>query len=106
MPYPDHFAKGAYGLSIPWEQPYQLMKSWSASAVKRQTEIPSPAKVRTWIQAYNAIFEPYIVYDSTKIEAQIKGLYDAGLTGGYITWNGGSSLKKYTAIAPAFKKEY
>lgn len=106
MPYPDHFAKGAYGLSIPWEHPYELMKSWSASAVKRQTEIPSPAKVRTWIQAYNAIYEPYIVYDSAKIEAQIKGLYDAGLTGGYITWNGSSSLKKYTAIAPAFKKEY
>ena len=106
MPYPDHFAKGSYGLSIPWEYPYQLMKSWAESAVKRQSEIPSPAKVRTWIQAYNAIHEPYIVYDSTKIADQIKGLYDAGLTGGYITWNAGSSLDKYTSISPAFKKEY
>lgn len=106
MPYPDHFAKGSYGLSIPWEHPYQLMKSWAETAVKRQSEIPSPAKVRTWIQAYNAIHEPYITYDSTKIADQISGLYDAGLTGGYITWNASSSLDKYTSIAPAFKKEY
>jgi len=106
MPYPDHFSKGSYGISIPWEHPYQLMKSWGETAAARQKEIPSPAKVRTWIQAYNAIREPYITYDASKVEDQIKGLYDSGLTNGYITWNASSSLEKYRAIAPAFKKEY
>ena len=106
MPYPDHFAKGSYGIAIPWEQPYSLMLNWAGQAVKRQSEIPSPAKVRTWIQAYNAIHEPYLTYDASKITSQISGLYDAGLTGGYITWNGSSSLEKYKEIASAFKKEY
>ena len=106
MPYPDHFAKGAYGLSIPWEHPYELMYNWAKGAVKRQTEIPTPAKVRTWIQAYDAIFAPYITYDADMISKQISGLYDAGLKGGYITWNGNSSISKYQAIAQAFRKEY
>lgn len=106
MPYPDHFATGAYGLSIPWEQPYYLMKGWASSAVLRQNEIPTPAKARTWIQAYNAIKAPYTVYDATKISEQISGLYDAGLKGGYITWNGAASLDKYSAIASAFRKDY
>lgn len=106
MPYPDHFDKGSYGLAIPWEQPYYLMNSWGEYAKARQSEIPTPAKVRTWIQAYNAIKSPYTVYDSSKIEDQIRGLYDAGLTDGYITWNGSSSYDKYLSIASAFRKEY
>ena len=62
--------------------------------------------MRTWIQAYNTIAEPYIVYDTSKISDQIKGLYESGLTGGYITWNSGSSIDKYKQIAKAFQKEY
>lgn len=106
MPYPDHFAKGSYGINIPWENPYSLMLGWASSALKRQGEIPTPAKVRTWIQAYDAIRSPYITYDETKISDQIRGLYAAGLTGGYITWNAASSLSKYEAISGAFSKEY
>lgn len=61
--------------------------------------------MRTWIQAYNTVREPYIVYDSTKIKEQIDALEDAGLTGGFMTWNAASSLSKYNEIAPAFEKE-
>lgn len=108
MPYPDHFNKYDYGLSeISWTIPYQLLYTWGSGYVmKRQAEIPTPARLRTWIQAYNTIREPYIVYDSVKIEEQIRGLYDAGLTGGFITWNSSSSLDKYTQISSAFGKEY
>ncbi len=106
MPYPDHFAKGSYGIPIPWEEPYRLMLSWGRNAAERQTEIPNPAKVRTWIQAYNAIHEPYITYGATQVSSQISGLYDAGLRNGYITWNASSSIDKYSSIASAFKKEY
>lgn len=108
MPYPDHFNKNEFGISVPvWTVPYQLLKTWGTNyAAKRQAEIPTPAIVRTWIQAYNSIKEPYVVYDATKVSEQIQGLYESGLTGGYITWNAGSSLDKYKQIAPAFKKEY
>ena len=34
--------------------------------------------------------------------AQIKGLRDAGCTGGYMTWNAGASIDKYTSLIPAF----
>ena len=106
MPYPDHFSKGSYGIAIPWEQPYNLISSWGSIAATRQKEVKTPAIARTWIQAYNAIHEPYIVYDEAKITEQIKALYEKGLNGGYIPWNANSSLEKYQAIAGAFKKDY
>lgn len=106
MPYPDHFAKGEYGISIPWEKPYELLSAWGSSVAKRQAEAPTPAVVRTWIQTYNAIRSPYITYDADMIAKQIQGLYSAGLTGGYMTWNGTSSLAKYTEVKEAFKRSY
>ena len=108
MPYPDHFNKYDYGLNeISWVVPYKLLSAWGKNyAAIRQTEITTPAKVRTWIQAYNAIREPYITYDATKVSEQIQALYDSGLTGGFITWNSSSSYSKYSEISSAFGKEY
>lgn len=107
MPYPDHFGAYEYGIDqIVWTVPYQLLYRWGNDyASERQKEIPTPAKVRTWIQAYNTVRPPYIVYDSVKIKEQIKALNDAGLSSGYMTWNASSSLSKYKEIASAFKKE-
>lgn len=107
MPYPDHFNTHDFGISeVVWTVPYKLLNIWGSYAANRQKEIPTPAIVRTWLQAYNTIKSPYITYDATKISEQIQGLYDAGLTGGYMTWNSASSLAKYQNIASAFKKEY
>lgn len=107
MPYPDHFGAYEYGINeIVWTVPYKLLYAWgNGYANVRQQEIPTPAVVRTWIQAYNTVREPYIVYDSTKIKEQINALEDAGLSGGFMTWNAASSLSKYREIAPAFEKE-
>lgn len=107
MPYPDHFDKHQYGIKeAVWTVPYQLLKQWGDYVVKRQKTIPSPAKVRTWIQAYDTKKEPATVYDASKISEQIEALYANGLTGGYMTWNSGSNLKKYEEIKEAFRKEY
>lgn len=100
MPYPDHF--GAEGSWLPWEHPYDLLLSWGQQAMQRQDETATPAVIRTWIQAYNAIREPYTVYGPEEVGAQIQALRDAGCTGGYMTWNAGSSLDKYTSLIPAF----
>ncbi len=104
MPYPDHFNTYEYGFSRPvWTVPYKLLKFWGSNYVmKRQKEIPTPAKMRTWIQTYDAIRSPYVVYDTDKIKQQIKGLNDAGLKDGYMTWNAGSSLSKYNSVKKAF----
>ena len=100
MPYPDHF--GAEGSWRPWEHPYDLLLSWGQQAMSRQGETATPAVIRTWIQAYNAIKEPYNVYGPEEVGAQIQALRDAGCTGGFMTWNAGSSLDKYTSLIPAF----
>jgi hypothetical protein len=68
----------------------------------RQGESATPAVVRTWIQAYNAIREPYNTYGPNELAAQIKGLRDAGCTGGFMTWNSVSSIDKYRSLLPAF----
>ncbi len=108
MPYPDHFGTYEYGFKEPvWTIPYDLLYLWGNEFVMaRQSEIPTPAIVRTWIQAYDAIKSPKVTYDADMVSKEIQGLYDAGLTGGFITWNGGSSLSKYKEISSAFGKEY
>ena len=100
MPYPDHFAQD--GSWRPWEHPYDTLYSWGRSATARQGETVTPAEVRTWIQAYNAIREPYNTYGPEEIADQIKGLQDAGCTGGYMTWNGAASIEKYRSLMSAF----
>ena len=108
MPYPDHFSTYEYGFKEPvWTIPYDLLYLWADEFVMaRQSEIPTPAIVRTWIQAYDSIKSPYVTYDASMVSKEIQGLYDAGLTGGFITWNGSSSLSKYKEISTAFGKEY
>lgn len=108
MPYPDHFNAYEYEFSeIVWTVPYKLLKYWGENyVIPRQKETPSPAIVRSWIQTYDAIRTPRIEYDADKIAEQIQGLYEAGLNGGYMTWNSSSSLSKYKEVAPAFLNEY
>lgn len=100
MPYPDHFH--ATGTWRPWEHPYDTLYSWGVCAMDRQSETATPAAVRTWIQAYDAIREPYNTYGVEEITAQIKGLRDSGCNGGYLTWNAASSIDKYKSLIPAF----
>lgn len=108
MPYTDHFTNyGDNSKSSYWSNPYNTVYNWATGAVKRQTEIPTPAIARTWITAYDTPYwNPTVIYDAEKISAQASALVDAGLTGGFITWNSASSLKKYEQIKDAFSKNY
>ena len=109
MPYPDHFAAGSYGISKPWNNPYQLMKYWASYAMERQKECPTPAKVRTWIQAYDVmkyVDANGISYNADAVEKEIRGLYEAGAKDGYITWLSNSNITKYKSQAPAFSIDY
>lgn len=101
MPYPDHYS--ASGSWLPWEHPYETMKTFGEKAAARQQETPSPAAVRTWIQCYNAIREPYNTYGPDEVAAQIRALTETGNTGGYMTWNAASSLDKYRYVSGAFE---
>ena len=101
MPYPDHYsARGDYK---PWEHPYDTVHMFGAGAAERQTETASPGAVRTWIQAYNALWEPYNTYGEAEVAAEVKALRDTGCTGGFMTWNGGSDINKYQSIIGALR---
>ena len=109
MPYPDHFSNGYYGINEPWNHPYELMYNWATEAMKRQKECPTPAVVRTWIQAYDVmtyVDSNGIDYNAENVTKEIEGLYDAGAMGGYITWNSGSNLSKYKLQKGAFDRDY
>ena len=109
MPYPDLFNKYEYGFKVPvWTVPYDLLSFWANNyVVKQQNTIPTPAIVRTWVAAYDAYWKsPNFICDADTMDKQIDALYDAGLTGGYITWNANSSIGKYTALKDSFNKNH
>ena len=101
MPYPDHFARN--GTYCPWEHPYETLLDWTESAAKRQSETPSPAIDRTWIQAYNAIQPPYNEYGVQEIGDEIRGLREQGFTGGFMAWNASCSLTKLEELRPLYE---
>jgi len=103
MPYTDHFGRSV----DTWTNAYQTVNNWAKGASARQKEIPTPAVARTWITAYDTPYwNPKVIYNAGKIEDQVRALYDAGLDGGFITWNSASSLAKYEQIKSAFAKNY
>lgn len=107
MPYPDHFNAHEYGISeVVWTVPYKLLNEWGKYVRTKQDITPTPAVVRTWIQTYNTTKTPSVIYDANKVSEEITALYDNGLTGGYMTWNGQSNLGKYREVSAAFRKEY
>ena len=103
MPYTDHFGRSV----DTWTNAYRTVYNWAKGAAIRQKEIPTPAVARTWITAYDTPYwKPTVIYNASKIEDQVRALYDAGLDGGFITWNSASSLAKYEQIKTAFNKDY
>ena len=64
-------------------------------------ETASPGAVRTWIQCYNAIREPYNHYGAAELADEVRALRDAGCTGGFMTWNGASDIDKYAEAISA-----
>lgn len=90
MPYTDHMGGEA------WKDPYGTMYSWGKRAKKKQDYLEHPAAARTWITGYNTPYwAPTENYGEKELKAQIKGLEDAGLEGGFIPWNVVNDLGKY-----------
>lgn len=106
MPYPDHFNAHAYNIEeVVWEVPYKLMLAWGKDAKDMQDITLNKARVRTFIQGYNSISRPYVVYDNEKLLDQINGLSDADiLDNGYIVWNAGSYIDNYCLYEDALSR--
>jgi len=105
MPYPDHYnsyytSKGMYRY---YEHPYATLYDWGIHVRKRQSECGSPAIVRTWIQTWD---DYTYEYDSLAIQREILGLYDSGITGGYMPWHGLGNLEVAEDLVGAIDYDY
>ena len=106
MPYTDHFENDPYL----WQHPYYTLYNWAKNAAELQKYTPTPACARTWVTAYNtpAKYDCDVItyYGAEAIADQVQGLWDAGLRGGFMTWNYASPLAKYQDFSWAWSHDY
>ncbi len=87
MVYPSHYANGSFKLPVPDAYPYETVYNSVLSGVIRNRYLPSPARIRPWIQAFTATWvKGYIAYGENEIRKQIKALKDLGINE-FMLWN-------------------
>ncbi len=102
MPYTDHF-----GNEDTWSDPYETVYEWAQSCAARQSEIETPAIARTWLTGYSVPWwNPTTTISVDYVEQEAKALYDAGLTGGFMLWNGSAKFSTYENIAASWSYTY
>src|SRR5690606_9293148 len=94
MVYPSHYARGSYGIDHPNSHPYTTVKTAIEHALRRTKGVEGAATIRPWLQDFT-LGSPR--YGPEYVRAQIRAVYDAGLTE-WLLWNPGS---RYTAAALA-----
>lgn len=104
MVYPSHYSNGNFGFDNPADYPYEVIyktiiegldslarqklgEAADENAVNEYLASVKP-KIRPWIQ----VFDMGARYDGVKIKAQIKAVYDAGLTG-WLMWDPNNRYK-------------
>jgi hypothetical protein len=83
MDYPSHFIDGFMGYDKPAKYPGPVVQETMMSAVERAAAAGAPAsKLRPWLQA----FDLGAVYTPEMVHAQMKAVYDSGLTS-WMLWD-------------------
>ncbi len=83
MIYPSHYPRGFQKFSNPADHPYDIVSTvLKSGSLRLQKAGYPPTKLRAWLQDFNL----KAVYDAPKIQAQHKGVYDAGLTS-WMMWD-------------------
>jgi hypothetical protein len=88
MVYPSHYPHGSFGIAHPNAEPYLVVDSAISGAHHKDVKlgIASPIHVRAWLQAFT-LGAPH--YTAAQVEAQKKGVYDAGYDS-WVLWSPGS----------------
>lgn len=94
MVYPSHYPRGSFGIAHPNADPYRTVLTALRHAVRRNRVIEDAATIRPWLQDFTLGRPPY---GAAHVRAQIRAVYDAGLTE-WVLWNASS---RYTAGALA-----
>jgi hypothetical protein len=83
MVYPSHYAKGTYQLADPDAKPYETVYRSLTDARRKLAEHGNQAvTIRPWLQDFSL----RNAYGKAQLEAQVKAVYDAGLSE-WIFWN-------------------
>ncbi|KKQ08960.1 MAG: hypothetical protein US21_C0008G0022 [Candidatus Nomurabacteria bacterium GW2011_GWB1_36_6] len=92
MVYPSHYPAGHAGYKNPSNYPYEVINRALISAVKKTEKVGADkSKIRPWLQD----FDLGAVYTKEMVQAQIKAVYDNGLTS-WMLWD---PANKYTPSA-------
>jgi hypothetical protein len=99
MTYPSHYPRGAFGVARPNAEPYKIQYTAIKAARDRDAKLGVKGeRIRPWIQAFS-LGQPK--YGAAEIEAQKKGIYDAGYQG-WVLWHPGSF---YDVFVPGLEKQ-
>ncbi|MBA2687606.1 MAG: hypothetical protein H0U64_05855 [Gemmatimonadaceae bacterium] len=94
MTYPSHYPHGSFGIRLPNAEPYKIQYTAILRARHRNDAVGIKGeRVRPWIQAFS-LGPP--AYGPAEIEAQKKGIYDAGYDG-WVLWHPGSRYEPFLA---------
>lgn len=94
MTYPSHYPRGSFGIARPNAEPYRIQNIAISRARQRNDAIGLKGeRVRPWIQAFT-LGSP--AYGPAEVEAQKKGIYDAGYDG-WVLWHPGSRYEPFLA---------
>lgn len=99
MVYPSHYPQHWNGFANPADHPYEVINIAMSGGRSREVALnisnglatSTPSKLRAWIQDFDLGAD----YDAAKIQAQIKGNYDADVP----SWMLWSAANKYTVEA-------
>ena len=89
MVYPSHYPATFLGFANPAANPYEVVKYSMDEAYRRAST--TPLKLRPWLQDFDIGAD----YDAEKVRAQMKAVYDAGLT----SWMLWAPSNRYTKDA-------
>ncbi len=86
MVYPSHYPPTFQGYKNPAAHPYEIVKFSMSRAVERLVAASStPSKLRPWLQDFNLGAN----YDAAMVRAEMKAVYDSGLTS-WMSWDAGN----------------
>lgn len=92
MVYPSHYPATFQGFKNPAMHPYEIIHFAMSKGVERlQAPTSTPMKLRPWLQDFDLGAE----YGTPEVRAQIKAVYDVGLTS-WMIWD---ASNKYTGAA-------
>lgn len=100
MVYPSHYSAGNFGFDNPADHPYEVVSETikkGLEALNASQDEVLKRKIRPWLQ----VFDMGARYDSAKIRAQVRAVYDNG-SHGWLLWDPNN---RYRDVMEALKGE-